>query len=70
MNGLELVSDTKQFPRQFHSMGMRSLRRLQDGAAYHGTSKLDHDDMSLLEPQFKQLFLCFVRKAKLKFNFN
>ncbi|MDR1073973.1 MAG: hypothetical protein LBL45_09920 [Treponema sp.] len=31
---------------------------------YHVTSKIDHDDMSLLEPQFKTLFLSFVAKAR------
>ncbi|MDR1220134.1 MAG: transposase [Treponema sp.] len=48
---------------------MRSLRTLHDGADYHVTSKIDHDDMSLLEPQFKALFLSFVKKAKRKFHF-
>ncbi|MDR1219925.1 MAG: transposase [Treponema sp.] len=48
---------------------MRSLRTLRDGATYHVTSKIDHDDMSLLEPRFKALFLSFVKKAKRKFNF-
>ncbi|MDR0644693.1 MAG: transposase [Treponema sp.] len=48
---------------------MRSLRILRDGATYHVTSKIDHNDMSLLEPQFKRLFLSFVAKAKRRFNF-
>jgi hypothetical protein len=43
---------------------MRSLQTLHDGATYHVTSKIDHDDMSLLEPRFKKLFLSFVKKAK------
>jgi REP element-mobilizing transposase RayT len=50
-------------------MGMRSLRILQDGATYHVTSKIDHDDMALLEPRFKTLFLSFVEKAKRRFHF-
>ncbi|MDR1072246.1 MAG: hypothetical protein LBL45_01030 [Treponema sp.] len=29
---------------------MRSLRTLHDGAICHVTSKIDHDDLSLLEP--------------------
>jgi putative transposase len=49
---------------------MRSLRTLQDGATYHVTSKIDHDDLSLLEPRFKTLFLSFVAKAKRKFHFH
>ena len=48
---------------------MRSLRILQNGATYHVTSNIDHNDMSLLEPQFKMLFLDFVGKAKRKFHF-
>ncbi|MDR2446428.1 MAG: transposase [Treponema sp.] len=49
---------------------MRSLRILIEGATYHVTSKIDHDDMSLLESQFKMLFLSFVEKAKRKFHFH
>ncbi|MDR0629759.1 MAG: transposase [Treponema sp.] len=30
---------------------------------------MDHNDMSLFEPQFKRLFLAFVGKAKRKFHF-
>ncbi|MDR1218446.1 MAG: hypothetical protein LBK73_02425 [Treponema sp.] len=48
---------------------MGSLRTLRDGAVCHVTSKIDHDDMSLLEPRFKTLFLSFVKKAKRKFHF-
>ncbi|MDR1221176.1 MAG: transposase, partial [Treponema sp.] len=48
---------------------MRSLRTLRDGATYHVTSKIDHDDMALLEPRFKSLFLSFVKRAKEKFHF-
>ncbi|MDR0784258.1 MAG: transposase [Treponema sp.] len=48
---------------------MHPLRILRDGATYHVTSKTDHDDMSLLEPQFKKLFLMFVERAKRKFHF-
>ncbi|MDR0785746.1 MAG: transposase [Treponema sp.] len=48
---------------------MRSLRILIYGATYHVTSKIDHDDMSLLDPLFKLLFLSFVKKAKRKFHF-
>ncbi|MDR1074237.1 MAG: hypothetical protein LBL45_11295 [Treponema sp.] len=45
---------------------MRSLRTLHDGAAYHVTPKIDHDDTALPELRFKRLFLSFVRKAKRK----
>jgi putative transposase len=48
---------------------MRRSRKLQEGAAYHVTSKIDHDDMILLDPRFKKLLLFFIKKAKLKFNF-
>ncbi|MDR1215778.1 MAG: transposase [Treponema sp.] len=48
---------------------MRGLRILQDGATYHVTSKIDHADMILLDPRFKKLLLFFIKKAKLKFNF-
>jgi putative transposase len=42
---------------------------LHDGATYHVTSKIDHDDMSLLELRFKTFFLSFVAKAKRRFHF-
>ncbi|MDR1074654.1 MAG: transposase [Treponema sp.] len=48
---------------------MRSLRTLQDGATYHVTSKIDHDDMSLVDLKFKILFFSVVEKAKRKFHF-
>ncbi|MDR0784302.1 MAG: hypothetical protein LBE74_00255 [Treponema sp.] len=48
---------------------MRKPRILIEDATYHVTSKIDHDDMSLLETQFKLLFLSFVAKAKRKFHF-
>ncbi|MDR0784407.1 MAG: transposase, partial [Treponema sp.] len=48
---------------------MRKPRILIEDATYHVTSKIDHDDMSLLDPLFKLLFLSFVKKAKRKFHF-
>jgi putative transposase len=43
---------------------------LRDGAVYHVTSEINHSDMGLLAPQFKVLFLSFVKKAKRKFHFH
>jgi hypothetical protein len=48
---------------------MRSLRILVEGATYHVTSKIDHNDPALRESAFKQGFLDFVAKAKKRFSF-
>jgi putative transposase len=48
---------------------MRSLRKLVEGATYHVTSKIDHDDPALRADAFKQGFLDFVAKAKKRFSF-
>jgi putative transposase len=48
---------------------MRTLRILLDGATYHVTLNIDHDDMISLEPQFKTLFLSFIERAEQRFHF-
>jgi putative transposase len=48
---------------------MRPLRILYDGATYHVTSKIDHDNPSLHDHHFKSLFLDFMKTAKQKFSF-
>jgi putative transposase len=42
---------------------------LRDGAVYHVTSEINHGETALLAPQFTDLFLSFVKKAKAKFRF-
>jgi putative transposase len=42
---------------------------LRDGAVYHVTSEINHGEMALFAPQFKILFLSFVKKAKARFHF-
>jgi putative transposase len=46
---------------------MRQRRIHREGAAYHVTSEINRGEMGLYAPQFKVLFLTFVKKAKTKF---
>ncbi|MDR0557652.1 MAG: transposase [Treponema sp.] len=48
---------------------MRPLRKLQDGAVYHVASKINRGAMELRPPQFKIMFLSFIKRAKRKYPF-
>jgi putative transposase len=42
---------------------------LRDGVVYHVASEINRGEMGLGVPQFKALFLVFVKKAETKFHF-
>ena len=49
---------------------MRSLRKLQDGARYHVSSRINRKEMALAPDAIKVLFLDIVERAKRKYGFS
>ena len=48
---------------------MRKPRRLIDGARYHVTARVNHQEMRLDDSAMKTLFLDTVKRAKMKYDF-